>query len=308
MSFNYVESKKLLIRDRVFFQASIGVVHHSNDTLEYSLKVGKYKKNGWALQLDTDSPKSELTLNNDEVINLIDYLIEKREYFPSNFFSSSFSFEKLFSEFLLSPEKIDFFNFIIKNDILPNEFFLGLEHSKRIKALKEFDDMLSNSFLSENNWQTWFENNSWVLGSDIVRILDERHIDTRHIADYLVESFDGFLDIIEIKKPSDSLKFWHSGLDHGNYIPSLDLTKAITQTLNYIYEIESESNSKKFSESVDNISVVKPRCTLIFGRSNDWNSEQFKAYRILNSSYSNINIQTYDLVLKRAYNIIKKKD
>jgi hypothetical protein len=40
-----------------------------------------------------------------------------------------------------------------------------------------------------------------VLGSEFVRVLDERTIDPRNVADYLVEAFDGFLDIIEIKRP-----------------------------------------------------------------------------------------------------------
>jgi hypothetical protein len=47
----------------------------------------------------------------------------------------------------------------------------------------------------------WFAENDWVLGSDFVRVLDERAIDTENVADYLVEAYDGFLDIIEIKRP-----------------------------------------------------------------------------------------------------------
>ncbi len=305
MSFNYISNKNLLVKNRVFSHAVIGCLEHSNNTLEYSLKLGKYMKKGWSNELETSSPKSEITLNEEEITQLVNFIIENKKYFSLNIHTISTDFEKVVEEIIISPDKLKFLEFIIENDILPDEFFLGLENSKRIKALKDFEDMLANN-LSESNWQTWFENNSWILTGDIIRILDERIIDTRNISDYLVESFDGFLDIIEIKKPSESLKFWHSSLDHKNYIPSLDLTKAITQTLNYIYEVERESNSAKFSQSIDNISVIKPRCTLIFGRSNDWNIEQFKAYRILNSSYTNINILTYDLVLKRAKSIIQR--
>ena len=41
-----------------------------------------------------------------------------------------------------------------------------------------------------------------------MRILDERTIDTENVADYLVEAYDGFLDIIEIKRPGGGLRFW----------------------------------------------------------------------------------------------------
>jgi hypothetical protein len=46
--------------------------------------------------------------------------------------------------------------------------------------------------------------------------------------------------------------------------------------------------------------ILKPRCTLVIGRSNTWNLEQFEAFRILNSMYHNINIITYDMLLNRA--------
>jgi hypothetical protein len=119
-----------------------------------------------------------------------------------------------------------------------------------------------------------------------------------------MQAYDGFLDIIEIKRPEATLLFWSNTQDHGNYVPSSDLTKAITQATKYIYEVEREANSVKFLERVENVKVIKPRCILIFGRSNDWNLEQKEAYRILNASYHNLTILTYDHVLNRAKRIL----
>ena len=34
-----------------------------------------------------------------------------------------------------------------------------------------------------------------------------------------MEAYDGFVDLIEIKRPEGKLKFWADALDHGNYIP-----------------------------------------------------------------------------------------
>jgi hypothetical protein len=163
--------------------------------------------------------------------------------------------------------------------------------------------MLSDD-LKEHPWQKWFEKYSWVLGSEFVRLLDERHIDTRNISDYLLQAYDGFFDIVEIKRPRGTLKFWADTLDHGNYIPSRDLIKAITQASQYIFEVEREANSLKFLERVDGVRVVKPRCVLVFGRSTGWNVDQVQAYRILNSGYSNLTVMTYDHVLERARRII----
>ena len=141
-----------------------------------------------------------------------------------------------------------------------------------------------------------FENVSKSLGVDA----------SFHAGGAIMDDFnnDGFLDIIEIKRPDSKLKFWADTLDHGNYVPSSDLIKAITQATKYIYEVEREANSVKFLERVGNVKTIKPRCILIFGRSHDWIDTQKETYRILNASYHNLLIMTYDHVLSRAKRIL----
>ncbi|MCH8312723.1 MAG: DUF4263 domain-containing protein, partial [Nitrospinae bacterium] len=201
------------------------------------------------------------------------------------------------------PEKQQLVNFILSNEVIPEDLELGLQTAKRIKAIEQFEAMLRDDSV-EAQWQKWFKKNSWILGSDFVRILDERFVDTQNITDFLMEAYDGFLDLIEIKRPEGRMSFWANSPDHGNYVPSLDLIKAVTQASSYIYEVEREANSVKFLERVDGVKTIKPRCILIFGRSHDWNSKQIEAFRILNSGYHNLSILTYDHVLKRAKRII----
>ena len=153
--------------------------------------------------------------------------------------------------------------------------------------------------LPEADWQGWFQENDWILGSEFVELVGERAIDTAHIADYLMRAYDGFLDIVEIKRPEGKLRFWSSATDHGNPIPHQDLVKAITQAQRYLFEVERESNSVKFATRTG-VATVKPRSTLIFGRSNDWSDDQRQAYRILNAGLHNIQVMTYDHVLARA--------
>lgn len=119
-----------------------------------------------------------------------------------------------------------------------------------------------------------------------------------------MQAYDGFVDLIEIKRPEGNLRFWNDKLDHGNYVPHADLTKAITQASRYIFELEREANSDKFIRRLDGARAIKPRCVLIFGRSYDWNEDQQEAYRILNAGYYNLNILTYDHVLDRARRIL----
>ncbi|MFA5163002.1 MAG: Shedu immune nuclease family protein [Patescibacteria group bacterium] len=300
-------------KSQTITRAVLWKIPHKSDVNDLRLKIGRYKKIGFEPEtLECSSPKSELTLDNEEFKELLVFLSENyqpfcdgaKKYIPIENGFDPKDLEHIKAIFK-NPDKEKLLNFIAENNILPEDLIHGLQHQTRKKAIAEFEKMLSDD-LSEKVWQDWFKDNSWVLGTDFVKILDERHIDTSNISDYLMQAYDGFLDIIEIKKPETNLKFWSTSKDHDNYIPSSDLTKAITQATKYIYEVERESNSLKFTERVG-IKTIKPRCVLIFGRSSDWDNEQKEAYRILNSNYHNLTILTYDHVLDRAKRILDYK-
>lgn len=304
---------KLKDKKTVLTRAYFWKIPHNTSDDEVFLKLGRYKKpkDYWdEEELDNLDPKSELTLDGEEFNALIGLLQKHYEPFKEGvkaYIPLDRPFEKANAEQVKAlfsvPQKAQLIDFILKNDVIPEELEIGLLSAKRLKAISEFELMLSGD-LVEPAWQTWFKKNSWILGSDFVRVLDERNIDTSNIADFLMEAYDGFLDVIEIKRPEGGMQFWSKTLDHGNYIPSSDLIKAITQASSYIYEVEREANSVKFLERVGNVKTIKPRCILIFGRSAEWNQKQIEAFRILNSGYHNLTIMTYDHVLERAKRIV----
>ena len=301
---DYAQPCTLKSKQRVYSQAMLMKIPHDHpDKTDISLKIGRYNYPfGKAVN---DKPKSELTLDNDELNTLIKYISEN--YTPVNLGSGEYinvdgSNAALISEFKKLVEgQADTANLLIENGILSDNVFIAATSIKKRDALSEFEAKLCED-LPESYWQKWFTDNKWVLGSDFAQIIDERQIDTENIADYIMRAFDGFIDLVEIKKPN-GLSFWASTKDHDNYVPSSDLTKAITQCLNYIYEIEREANSQKFIERTKS-KVVKPRCILVFGRSDSWNDEQREAYRILNSAYNQLSILTYDHLLSRAKNVL----
>lgn len=190
---------------------------------------------------------------------------------------------------------------LIENGILSDNVYIAATSIKKIGALEEYEASLAKDH-PESYWQSWFSENKWLLGSDFAQIIDERHIDTENIADYIMKAFDGFVDLVEIKKPN-GMPFWANSKDHDNYIPSAELIKAITQCLNYLRAIEEEANSVKFVQRTKS-KVIKPRCILIYGRSDNWNDEQREAYRVLNAAYNQLSILTYDHLLMRAKNVL----
>ncbi len=264
-----------------------------NDTI--CLKIERYKNS--TAELDVKEPKSELTLDSEELENLISFI--GKYYKPMELGVDSFipvddnqgsNILKRFKE--LTENDADKAKMILDSGLLNNDISLIIENTKREASLKQFENDLKENFL-EPYWQKFFEENKWILGSEYYKILDERTIDIHNIADFLVKSNDGFLDIVEIKKPN-GMNFWANTLDHDNYIPSSDLVKAIVQCQNYIHEIETESNDNKFLLRLENTPIASPRCLLVFGRSYDWNEKQWLDFRLLKSSLNRITIIKYD--------------
>ncbi len=301
---DYAKPSVLKTKSRVYSQAMLmSIPHKHSDKIDVSLKIGRYTLPFG--NVETKQPKSELTLDNDELNSLISYISDN--YTPVNLGSGKYicvseDDEELIKKFKELVEKnSDTAELLIEKGILSDNVFVAATSIKKKDALSEFEEKLEED-LAESYWQNWFATNKWVLGSDFAQIIDERKIDTENIADYIMRAFDGFVDLVEIKKPN-GMPFWASTKDHDNYVPSSDLVKAITQCLNYIHAIEQEANSVKFITRTKS-KVIKPRCILIFGRSNDWNDEQREAYRILNAAYNQISILTYDHLLLRAKNVL----
>ena len=300
---NYAGPCTLQMKKRVCSEAILMRIPHAHaDVQDISLKIGRYNI---PYGLESKKPKSESTLNNEELDALIRYISEN--YKPltlgqGEYINVSEESATLVENFKrLIEGQSDTARMLIENGILSDNVFLAASVIKKRDALIELQEKLQEE-QPERYWQEWFTRNKWVLGSDFAQIVDERVIDTENIADYIMKSYDGFVDLVEIKKPN-GLPFWASTKDHGNYVPSADLAKAITQCLNYIYAIELEANSTKFARRIGS-RVIKPRCILIFGRSYDWNDEQREAYRILNAAYNQVSILTYDHISERAQNVL----
>jgi hypothetical protein len=283
-------------------------IGHHTAREDISLKLGRYNKEGG--KPVESAPKSELTLDYEEFTALVKLLQDEYEPFrqgvkafiPLDKPFDAENAEQIRRLFSL-PDRRSLVSFILDNKVIPAELEHALQQTRRYRAIKEFETLLQSDAV-ESKWQEWFTRNSWVMGSEFVEVIGERRIDASHISDFLMRAYDGFLDVVEVKRPGGELRFWSDTLDHGNYVPAADLTKALTQASRYIYEVEREANSEKFRERVSGVRTVKPRCILIFGRSQGWNEKQAEAYRILNAGFHNLTVLTYDHVLDRARRIL----
>jgi hypothetical protein len=158
---------------------------------------------------------------------------------------------------------------------------------------------------SEEYWQNLLAKNRWIFGNSYIGIIGERRTNISSTLDHPLITEDGYLEIVEIKKPS--FPFWKKSSSGGNFmyrnkylVPHGELQCAITQGSNYIYETEREMDSRSWAETHSGIYPLKPKCLIVHGRSNDWDDIESKAYRLLNDRYHGISIITFDHLILRA--------
>ncbi|MBC8525496.1 MAG: DUF4263 domain-containing protein [Candidatus Cloacimonetes bacterium] len=176
------------------------------------------------------------------------------------------------------------------------ELLLQLEKNcnivKEIITYKELEPYIAKQ--PEKIFQNWIERNLWVFGVDYIKKHNHRKIAIFNESDLLMESMDGFLDLIELKRPKldyDILKYDPS---HKCYFPSPDLSKVIGQCLMYLQQLD---NYKFNLEREYKVKIIRPRIKIILGRTNNFKENQFETLRMLNSNLNHIQIISYDYLL-----------
>jgi translation initiation factor 6 (eIF-6) len=141
----------------------------------------------------------------------------------------------------------------------------------------------------EKIFQNWIESNLWVFGIDYIKKHDSRKIALFSEGDLLMESVDGYLDLIELKRPKHELfKFDDS---HKCFYPHTSLSQVIGQSLFYLQKLQDyKLNIEKEYE----VKVIMPRVKIIIGRNSNFKDEEKDSLRMLNSNLNSIQIITYD--------------
>jgi hypothetical protein len=152
---DYVNPCTLKTKQRVYSQAMLMKIPHDHpNKSDISLKIGRY--NLPFGKPVSDKPKSELTLDNDELNALVKYISEK--YTPVNLGSGAYinvegSNAALIYEFKkLVDGQADTANLLIENGILSDNVFIAATTIKKRNALSEFEEKLCNN-LPESFWQ-----------------------------------------------------------------------------------------------------------------------------------------------------------
>jgi hypothetical protein len=175
--------------------------------------------------------------------------------------------------------------------------------------LDEFKSRLKSELhetKGSNSWQKWIYDNNWLFGIKYHPPIQKEKIGFDQIPDFLFPTTDGFLDILDIKKPSFDVI--NEDISHpGAFQWSRNTNQAIGQVVNYIHEIETHHREiqERIKENYSiNTHVIKPRAFILIGNSSDWEEKKMRSLRKLNYSLHGIDVITYSDLLNRGQEII----
>jgi hypothetical protein len=161
----------------------------------------------------------------------------------------------------------------------------------------------------ESWWQTYFSKNILYFQSNYIRRLPKMNIMVAgtQFPDFAVVTSDGYLDIIEIKKPGTVLL--KEDTSRHNFYWSADVAKAISQVENYIDNIVKMADAicvKLHNEQGIDFKIIKPRGIIVAGKASDFAGSSKKAddFRRLNEGLKNVRILPYDELSQGLKNTI----
>ena len=195
------------------------------------------------------------------------------------------------------------FTELIKSNIRStDDFYKLLSIQKMELSVERLEQVIAGDYKNEVDIQHFLKDNIWMFGNDYVYIVENGKINSQNILDMVPQNFESYIDIIEVKLPKEEL--FNFDDSHNNYYSTSHLTKAIAQTQNYIFELEKKTVDQEY-QNKNNCKVIRPNGIILFGNKKPLSEEERQYLRILNSSYHNLQVITYQQLLEKARNTLR---
>ena len=202
--------------------------------------------------------------------------------------------------------------------------FANDEISKNRKATLEiFRAMLDNTELSESDWQSFFEENTWIFGYGLrYQILNaiqgQPYYGGKNVSgsggqrgDFLTATsgFVKYTCLVEIKKPTTNLLMCKE-YRNGAWSISEELAGAVAQVQSNCLNWETEeSRSAANYELLTGLSTVAPKGIVVIGNTSELDKQAKKqSFELFRRELRNPEIITYDELYERAKFIVGDVD
>ena len=221
-------------------------------------------------------------------------------------------YETIYDKYISRYKQLSF----SENKYEKNSKNLEIKLDQFTTALGELKSLLNDTGHSEKYWQTKICSILQLIYPKY--ILYKREMQFKGIDDYdkqpdfvLVDA-NGFIDILEIKKPNIQILTKEASY-RNNYVPVRNLSGSVQQIEKYLYCLNRLDPDKDvffltLQESLpQNVKPIalNPQGILLLGRSNQFNDQQRNDFELIKRQYKHIaDIMTYDDLVIRLENIV----
>jgi hypothetical protein len=166
-----------------------------------------------------------------------------------------------------------------------------IQHARIRQGVEKLEELVEAEEV-EKEFQDHLDDHKWFFGSRYIKEHD-RYILGKKEVDFALESINGYLDFIELKRPQHAVVRFDES--HETYYPSGELNRATAQLQNYMRKGE-----KQETHILDEHDVrpLKPRGTIVIGSNLD--EDKREGLRVINSHLNNIEIITYTDLIERG--------
>jgi hypothetical protein len=170
------------------------------------------------------------------------------------------------------------------------------------RAIDAYETLLANAGTTETDMQTFIERHLWLLGLDYAA-LRPRRAGPSGTMDFMLERFDGFHDLLELKSPQDEIIRAPEVADGvppspHEYRLSATLAQALAQAVVY------RDRLTRYAEVADELYGLPhardPRLMIVLGKADSLPEHRRRILLELNKSLHRIEVVPYDVLAKRA--------
>ena len=177
----------------------------------------------------------------------------------------------------------------------------GLTVARRSRELQAFRNLVEQE-CEEEVYQEFLQEHLWIFGSEYNKMFD-RYIVKRKQFDFPVQrTADGYLEIIEIKRPDHTL-FTTKKDKHGRNVidgETPTVVKAIYQVDDYLARVDKEMSQIQDEEDIP---AEKVRGKIVIGNSAG-DESQVKALRRLNARMHRMEVMSFDQLIANAQRML----
>jgi hypothetical protein len=189
---------------------------------------------------------------------------------------------------------------------------LGERLSERIadtrRQLDAYQTLISTRGATETDVQSFLERNPWIVGLPYVGARARVEIPRGQI-DFVLDRYDGFFDIMELKGPDDNIIFEPVAGSSTERPPSAStyslgpaLAKALAQAHHYRAILEQ---SRELGGQYGLADTRQPRILVLVGRSSDLSPSGGEILRQLNLTLHRVEVIPYDLLGLRTRGLLE---